>query len=97
MRVDREVPYDESPRPRRLRRRERRRVLRSADRSAAQTEQNPLWAPLEAGEILREALARNLEALLELSEQQLIEQRYRKFRAMGRFLDDSATKSSSAD
>ena len=55
------------------------------------------WAPLEAGEILREALSRNLEALLELSEQQLREQRYRKFRAMGHFLDGSSTEVVSDD
>lgn len=48
------------------------------------------WAPLEAGEILKEALTRNLEGLLGLSEEELKQQRYCKFRAMGQFLDGLA-------
>ena len=45
------------------------------------------WAPLEAGETLRAALNRHLDDLLSLSVDDLRDQRYRKFRAMGRFLD----------
>ena len=45
------------------------------------------WAPLEAGETLRAALNRHLDDLLALSVNDLRDQRYMKFRAMGRFLD----------
>ncbi len=45
------------------------------------------WAPLEAGETLRAALKRHLDDLLALSVDDLRDQRYMKFRAMGRFLD----------
>ena len=45
------------------------------------------WAPLEAGETLKSALNRHLDDLLALSVDDLRDQRYRKFRAMGRFLD----------
>ena len=45
------------------------------------------WAPLEAGETLRAALNRHLDDLLALSVDDLRDQRYTKFRAMGRFLD----------
>jgi acetyl-CoA carboxylase carboxyl transferase subunit alpha len=48
------------------------------------------WAPLEAGEILRAAIERHLDELLSLSEQQLREARYSKFRAMGRFLEKTS-------
>ena len=45
------------------------------------------WAPLEAGETLKAALNRHLDDLLALSVDDLRDQRYMKFRAMGRFLD----------
>ena len=45
------------------------------------------WAPLEAGQTLRAALDRHLTELLTLSEADLKEARYRKFRAMGQFLE----------
>jgi acetyl-CoA carboxylase carboxyl transferase subunit alpha len=48
------------------------------------------WAPLEAGKILRAAIERHLDELLSLSEQQLREARYSKFRAMGRFLEKTS-------
>ena len=48
------------------------------------------WAPLEAGENLRAAIDRHLDQLLSLSEQQLREARYSKFRAMGRFLEKTS-------
>ncbi len=50
------------------------------------------WAPLKAGEVLREALERHLEELLKLSVDQLREARYRKFRVMGRVLDPNSTE-----
>ena len=48
------------------------------------------WAPLEAGETLRVALNRHLDHLLSLSAEELKDQRYQKFRAMGRFLDGAS-------
>ena len=48
------------------------------------------WAPLEAGAILRAAIERHLDELLSLSEQQLRDARYSKFRAMGRFLEKTS-------
>jgi acetyl-CoA carboxylase carboxyl transferase subunit alpha len=47
------------------------------------------WAPLQAAETLREALLRHLGELAGLDESRLIEQRYGKFRRMGRFLEPS--------
>ena len=49
------------------------------------------WAPLEAGETLRAALNRHLDDLLALSVDDLRDQRYMKFRVMGRFLDAAST------
>ena len=51
------------------------------------------WAPLEAGETLRAALNRHLDDLLALSVDDLRDQRYMKFRAMGRFLDATSPES----
>ena len=51
------------------------------------------WAPLEAGETLKAALNRHLDELLALSIEDLKDQRYRKFRAMGRFLDATSPES----
>ena len=48
------------------------------------------WAPLEAGQTLRTALERHLSELLELSEQELRDARYTKFRAMGRFTEETS-------
>ena len=48
------------------------------------------WAPLQAAENLREAVLLHLAELQSLSEQSLIEQRYAKFRRMGRFLEAGA-------
>ncbi len=45
------------------------------------------WAPLEAAATLRSALIENLLELQALGERELCEQRYAKFRRMGRFLD----------
>jgi len=45
------------------------------------------WAPLQAAENLRAAVLLHLAELQSLSEQNLIEQRYAKFRRMGRFLE----------
>jgi acetyl-CoA carboxylase carboxyl transferase subunit alpha len=45
------------------------------------------WAPLQAAETLRQALIAQLDGLLQLSEAELLDQRYRKFRRIGRFLE----------
>ena len=51
------------------------------------------WAPLQAGAVLREAIERHLDDLEALSDSELKDQRYRKFRAMGRVLSSSAPES----
>ena len=48
------------------------------------------WAPLQAAETLKAALLEQLAELQGLSEKQLIEQRYGKFRRMSRFLESEA-------
>ena len=48
------------------------------------------WAPLEAGQTLKAALERHLGELLSLSEQDLRNSRYQKFRSMGRFIETSS-------
>ena len=50
------------------------------------------WAPLQAGEVLKNALEKHLNELLELSPKKLVENRYKKFRAMGRILDNSISE-----
>jgi len=45
------------------------------------------WAPLEAADTLKAALLQSLAELGALDESQLLEQRYAKFRRMGRFLE----------
>ncbi|NDD68851.1 MAG: acetyl-CoA carboxylase carboxyl transferase subunit alpha, partial [Synechococcaceae bacterium WB9_4xC_028] len=50
------------------------------------------WAPLQAGEVLKEAIERHLSELELLSPHDLREQRYRKFRAMGRVLSSGTTE-----
>ncbi len=55
------------------------------------------WAPLQAGETLKNALIKHLDELLDLSVDQLRDARYRKFRSMGMVLDqNSAEKDLSA-
>jgi acetyl-CoA carboxylase carboxyl transferase subunit alpha len=48
------------------------------------------WAPLQAAETLKAALLSQLNDLLTLSEDELRERRYAKYRRVGRFLDSSA-------
>jgi acetyl-CoA carboxylase carboxyl transferase subunit alpha len=45
------------------------------------------WAPLQAAETLRLALVEELETLLSLEPEQLLDQRYRKYRQIGRVLE----------
>ncbi len=49
------------------------------------------WAPLQAGEVLQEAIERNLDDLSSLSFDRLREARYKKFRAMGRVLESNTS------
>ncbi len=52
------------------------------------------WAPLKAGEVLKQALEKYLDELSELSPQQLLHERYKKFRSMGRVLEPNASENS---
>ncbi len=52
------------------------------------------WAPLQAAETLKAALMEQLQELQRLSVAELLEQRYAKFRRMGRVLEAGATDSS---
>jgi len=54
------------------------------------------WAPLQAAETLRAALVDQLEGLLRLGEAELLEQRYRKFRRIGSFLEGAAPETAPA-
>jgi acetyl-CoA carboxylase carboxyl transferase subunit alpha len=52
------------------------------------------WAPLQAADTLKTALLEQLAELQVLGEQELIEQRYAKFRRIGRFLESGAPEPS---
>ena len=52
------------------------------------------WAPRQAAENLKAALLQQLSPLQALSEEQLVDQRYAKFRRMGRFLESGAQDAS---
>jgi len=54
------------------------------------------WAPLQAAETLKAALLQELEALQALPAAELQQQRYAKFRRMGRFLEGGQPQTSSA-
>jgi len=45
------------------------------------------WAPLQAGEALKITIEKNLDQLLKLGKEELLEQRYSKFRIFGKFLE----------
>ena len=45
------------------------------------------WAPLQAGENLKESIERHLNELLTFTRDELLEQRYSKFRALGKFIE----------
>ena len=47
------------------------------------------WAPIEAGNTLKGAIEKNLSELLELSKEELLEQRYSKFRVLGKFIESN--------
>jgi acetyl-CoA carboxylase carboxyl transferase subunit alpha len=54
------------------------------------------WAPLQAAETLKQALLAQLAELKPLPERELLEQRYAKFRRMGRFLESGSPDSAQA-
>ena len=47
------------------------------------------WAPIEAGNTLKGAIEKHLSELLELSKEELLEQRYSKFRVLGKFIESN--------
>ncbi len=51
------------------------------------------WAPLQAGDTLKNALERHLSELLRLSHDELRDTRYSKFRKMGKYLESQSIES----
>ncbi len=47
------------------------------------------WAPLDAGKTLKLAIEKHLCELLQMDKDELLEQRYLKFRALGKFIESS--------
>ena len=47
------------------------------------------WAPFEAGKTLKSAIERHLSELLQMSKEELLEQRYTKFRKLGKFIESN--------
>ncbi len=47
------------------------------------------WAPLEAGNTLKGAIEKHLNELLGLNKDELLEQRYSKFRVLGKFIESN--------
>ena len=47
------------------------------------------WDPLDAGNTLKEAIEKHLNALLKMPEDELIEERYKKFRVLGKFIESN--------
>ena len=45
------------------------------------------WAPLQAGETLKSSIEKHINELLKMDKNDLIEQRYSKFRALGKFIE----------
>ena len=45
------------------------------------------WAPIEAGNTLKDAIKKHLNELLGLNKEELLEQRYSKFRVLGKFIE----------
>jgi len=45
------------------------------------------WAPLQAGETLKSSIDKHINELLQMDKNDLIEQRYTKFRALGKFIE----------
>ena len=45
------------------------------------------WAPLDAGNTLKSAIEKHLNDLLQMTKAELLEQRYTKFRSLGKFIE----------
>ena len=45
------------------------------------------WAPLEAGKSLKSAIEKHLDNLLQMTKDELLDQRYKKFRVLGKFIE----------
>ncbi|ABM71807.1 acetyl-CoA carboxylase, alpha subunit [Prochlorococcus marinus str. MIT 9515] len=50
------------------------------------------WAPIEAGNTLKASIERHLSELLKMSKEELLEQRYSKFRVLGKFIESSSVE-----
>ncbi|MDC3160573.1 acetyl-CoA carboxylase carboxyltransferase subunit alpha [Prochlorococcus sp. AH-716-G04] len=50
------------------------------------------WAPIEAGNTLKGAIEKHLNELLGLKKEELLEQRYSKFRVLGKFIESNNFK-----
>ena len=46
-------------------------------------------APIDAGNTLKGAIEKHLNELLELGKEELLEQRYSKFRVLGKFIESN--------
>ncbi len=47
------------------------------------------WAPIEAGNTLKVAIEKHINELLVMSKEELLEQRYSKFRVLGKFIESN--------
>ena len=45
------------------------------------------WAPLKAGETLKSSIEKHLDELLKMTNEELLEKRYSKFRVLGKFIE----------
>ena len=50
------------------------------------------WAPIEAGNTLKDSIEKHLNQLLKMSKEELLEQRYSKFRVLGKFIESNNTE-----
>lgn len=60
------------------------------DRSLPEPSGGNHWSPLQAGQTLKAAILEQLQELQSLTETELLQRRYQKYRRMGRFLDASS-------
>ena len=47
------------------------------------------WAPIVAGNTLKYAIKKHLSELLKMSKDELLDQRYSKFRVLGKFIESN--------
>ena len=50
------------------------------------------WAPIEAGNTLKKAIEKHLDELWKFNKEELLEQRYAKFRVLGKFIESKNIK-----